>query len=128
MKQDILHTSHPDYGKVVHTPDGRVVCHICGKAFTKLGAHVVQKHEMTSREYKEMYGLDVGKGLITDEHRMHLRGCVMRNYDKVVAQNLIECGDSTRFVAGGNGRTRDMMSEQTRIRLAQNRIIKTNKD
>lgn len=122
MKQQ--HREHRDYGHIIHTPDGRLVCHICGKAFVKLGSHIVQKHGMTSRQYKEMYGLDVGKGLITQEHREHLRGCVMRNYDIVIAQNLIEQGQTTRFVVGGQGRTRDMVSEQTRLRLIQNRIKK----
>ena len=44
----------------------------------------------------------------------------MRNYDKVVAENLIEYGDSTRFTPGHPGRTREMVSEQTRRKLIQN--------
>lgn len=113
-------TDHPYYGRIAKSPDGRLICHICGQPFVKLGSHVVQKHGMTSRQYKQMFGLEVGRGLITNEHKEHLRGCVMRNYDKVVAENLIECGDSTRFTPGHPGRTRDMVSEQTRLKLIQN--------
>lgn len=113
-------TDHPYYGRIAKSPDGRLICHICGQPFVKLGSHVVQKHGMTSRQYKQMFGLDVGRGLITNEHKEHLRGCVMRNYNKVVAENLIECGDSTRFTPGHPGRTRDMVSEQTRLKLIQN--------
>ena len=117
-------TSDKNYGLVEKTTDGRLVCHICGKPFTKLGSHVVQKHGITSREYKEMYGLDVLKGLITDEHKQHLRTNNLRNYQKVVVENLIEKGKSTRFVLGGKGRTKDMVSEQTRRKLILNRIHK----
>lgn len=113
-------TDHPYYGRIAKSPDGRLICHICGQPFVKLGSHVVQKHGMTSRQYKQMFGLEVGKGLITTEHKQHLRDCVMRNYDKVVAENLIEYGGSTRFTPGHPGRTREMVSEQTRLKLIQN--------
>ena len=113
-------TDHPYYGRIAKSTDGRLICHICGQPFVKLGSHVVQKHGMTSRQYKQMFGLEVGRGLITNEHKQHLRDCVMRNYDKVVAENLIEYGDSARFTPGHPGRTRDMVSEQTRRKLILN--------
>ena len=112
-----LQTNHPNYGKVVKTADGRLVCHICGKSFRKLGAHVVQKHGITAWAYKVMFGLDVIKGLISDEHRQHLSDCVARNYDVVVKQNLIECGVATRFSLHSKGRVKAVVSEQTRLRL-----------
>ena len=114
-----LQTSHPNYGKVVKTADGRLVCHICGRPFRKLGAHVVQKHGITAWEYKVMFGLDVIRGLISDEHRQHLSDCVTRNYDVVVKQNLIECGAATRFSLHSKGRVKAVVSEQTRLRLIE---------
>lgn len=114
-----LQTNHPNYGKVVKTADGRLVCHICGKQFRKLGAHVVQKHGITAWEYKVMFGLDVIRGLISDEHRQHLSDCVTRNYDVVVKQNLIECGAATRFSLHSKGRVKAVVSEQTRLRLIE---------
>ena len=92
-----LQTSHPNYGKVVKSADGRIICHICGKPFRKLGAHVVQKHGITSWVYKVMFGLDVIKGLVSDEHRQHLSDCAKRNYDVSIKKNLIEGGTATRF-------------------------------
>lgn len=114
-----LQTNHPNYGKVVKTADGRLVCHICGKPFRKLGAHVVQKHGITAWEYKVMFGLDVIRGLISDEHRQHLSDCVTRNYDVVVKQNLIKCGAATRFSLHSKGRVKAVVSEQTRLRLIE---------
>ena len=51
-------TDHPNYGEVVVSPDGRLQCHICGRYFKKLGAHVVQKHFIETVAYKIMYGLN----------------------------------------------------------------------
>ena len=113
-------TDHPHYGEIIKTPDGKIVCHICGNAYTKLGSHVFQKHNMTSREYKEMFGLEVGRGLITEEHRQHLKSQVMRNYDKVVADNLIKGGAGTRYKVGGAGRPKSKLSEQTLRKLVYN--------
>ena len=33
------------------------MCHICGKAYSKLGNHIRFKHQMTMKEYKEKYGI-----------------------------------------------------------------------
>lgn len=112
-----LQTNHPNYGKVIKLPNGLLVCHICGKAFRKLGAHVVQKHNITSYQYKVMFGLETSHGLISEEHKQHLSDCVRRNFDLCVMQNLVQNGINTRFVKGHVGRTKDVVSEQTRLRL-----------
>lgn len=64
-----------------------------------------------------MYGLDVGKGLCSEEYKELLREYVRENYDKVVEENLIEKGKKTRFVYGDVGRPKDKVSEQSRRRL-----------
>lgn len=114
-----LQTSHPNYGKVVKSADGRIICHICGKPFRKLGAHVVQKHGITSWVYKVMFGLDVIKGLVSDEHRQHLSDCAKRNYDVSIKKNLIDGGTATRFAKHSKGRVKAVVSEQTRLRLVE---------
>lgn len=120
-----IQTNHPDYGKVIKSTDGRIVCHICGKAYRKLGGHVVQKHGITSYQYKIMFGLETSHGLISDEHKQHLADCVMRNYERCVVQNLVKKGSKTRFAKGSAGRTKDVMSEQTRRKLVnQGKITK----
>ena len=116
-EQIILRKDHPHYGEVIKNPDGTLVCHICGKSFRKLGSHVYMSHDMTSREYKIMYGLDVQKGLITDEHRDTLHDLNSKHFDLVVRKNLIEGGKKTRFSKNSPGRTKDMISEQTKRKL-----------
>jgi hypothetical protein len=43
---------------------GKLKCKICGKWYIQLCSHVIQKHGMTSKEYKQMLGTYTSKGLI----------------------------------------------------------------
>jgi hypothetical protein len=45
------------------------------------------------------------------------RKAVFDNYDKVVSNNLIEKGSKSRFKVGSQGRTKDMVSAQTKKML-----------
>lgn len=47
----------PVAGTIAYDERGYVVCHICGKAYRRLGAHVVQAHDMTIKAYKEQFSL-----------------------------------------------------------------------
>ena len=47
----------PDVGTIAYDERGYVVCHICGKAYRRLGTHVAQAHDMTIKTYKERFGL-----------------------------------------------------------------------
>ena len=113
-----LRTGHPHYGEIIKNPDGTLVCHICGKSFRKLGSHAYMTHGITSREYKIMFGLDVQKGLVTDEHRAELSDLNRKHFDLVVRENLIEGGKKTRFKKNSPGRLKSMVSEQTQRKIA----------
>ncbi|MFE6485136.1 MucR family transcriptional regulator [Streptomyces sp. NPDC057757] len=48
---------HPDFGRLVRDEStDTVVCHVCGRAFRALGAHV-RAHRMTAAEYRRKFGL-----------------------------------------------------------------------
>lgn len=47
----------PKEGNVEKDERGYVICHICGKAYKKLGSHVANKHNMTTDIYREKFGL-----------------------------------------------------------------------
>lgn len=47
----------PEPGTIGYDNRGYVVCHICGKAYKKLGAHTYQMHDLLIKEYKELFGL-----------------------------------------------------------------------
>jgi len=48
----------PDSGEITHDDRGFVVCHICGKAFEKLGQHLKDAHSVTVKEYTERFDID----------------------------------------------------------------------
>ena len=49
--------SLPPEGEIWYDKNGKVICHICGKSFSKLSSHTVQAHNINSNTYKEMFGL-----------------------------------------------------------------------
>lgn len=48
---------HPDFGRLIRDEStDTVVCHVCGRGFRSLGAHV-RVHDMTAAEYRREFGL-----------------------------------------------------------------------
>lgn len=107
------------YGIIEYNEDGLPKCEICGKFFDRVISHVRQKHEMNEREYKKEFGFDLKKGICSKESSEKTRVRTLENYDKVIDLNLVTKGVKTRFRQGHEGRTRDKVSEQTRIRLIE---------
>lgn len=121
MKENYLEfpKRHPHYGEVQYDVNGDPVCHICGKPFPKLGAHIWNGHRIRTRDYCKIFGLDVKKGICSKEFKEKMRALNAEHYDIVVRKNLLESGAKTRYASGSQGRTKDMMSEQTRRRVAE---------
>lgn len=105
------------YGVIEYDPDGKPICEICGKSFERVISHVRQKHFLSEKEYKVQFGFDLGKGICSKESAEKSRIKALENYDKVVGKNLILNGEKSRFKKGDQGRTRDQLSEQTRLML-----------
>ena len=47
----------PKLGKVEYDSRGYVVCHICGRAYKRLGSHIKESHGMSIAEYKAEFEL-----------------------------------------------------------------------
>ncbi|MEV6946733.1 MucR family transcriptional regulator [Streptomyces sp. NPDC051172] len=48
---------HADFGRLIRDEAAdTVICHVCGRAFRSLGAHV-RVHDMTAAEYRQEFGL-----------------------------------------------------------------------
>lgn len=118
----------PEYGEVAYSPEGKPICHICGKAFDKLIAHVWQIHRLRAREYKKEFGLDVIKGIMSKESTEIARQRNKENYDLVVEENLLKNGKKSRFKDEHRGRTKDQVSEQTRRRLIKQLRVNEKKE
>ena len=103
----------PGPGEIMFDSDGKVICHICGKSFNKVLAHVWQKHGLSAKEYKIKFGLNTTKGIVSESTREKCQKAVRDNFDKVVVNNLINKGTATRFTVGSEGRTKDNLSLQS---------------
>ena len=44
--------SLPPKGRILYDTRGYVICHICGKAYKRLGSHIRESHGMTIEVYK----------------------------------------------------------------------------
>ncbi len=87
----------PREGEVLYAKNGDPVCHICRKAFSKLGGHIVNCHHMTQKEYREKFKLHHCTRLSNDKYIEKMRNYTMENYDVVILENLIVNGTKTRI-------------------------------
>lgn len=106
------------YGIIEYNRDGLPKCEICNKYFARVLRHVCQKHFMTAREYKEKFGFDVKKGILSKESKQKSRDAVIKNYDLCVEKNFSK-REKYWFKKGHEGRTKNQMSEQTRLMLIE---------
>lgn len=88
------------------------ICHICGRAYTKLQQHIWYTHNMTKNEYCDMFGLDRSINMTTKEYNKKMSDYAYK-YD--MDKQLIRCGEKTRFNAGHKRNYK--RSYQTMIRL-----------
>ena len=107
------------FGIIQYDDSGLPVCEICGESFHRLLTHVRQRHGINKREYKIKYGLDLKKGICSRESSKKTRDKIFTNYDICIKQNLTKKGSRTRFKAGHLGRTKEQVSEQTRLMLRE---------
>ena len=107
------------YGILEYNEEGKPKCEICGKFFNRVLSHVRQKHFLNEIEYKKQFGFDLKKGICSKESSEKSRIKTLDNYEKCINQNLKIKGFKNRFKIGDKGRTKDKVSEQTRIRLKE---------
>lgn len=67
--------NHSEYQKLwaqehrgTYSP-GKKQCLICHRYYIQVGTHIVQKHDMTARKYREEMGLPVKKGIVADWYK-----------------------------------------------------------
>lgn len=87
----------PKHGEITHDERGFVICHICGKAFKRLGSHIKESHGFTIAEYKEMFGLCNNAKTTEQTYSQHMSKLAYRN---AMPQRLQETGQKTRIKKG----------------------------
>lgn len=104
------------YWQIEYDIDWLPICEICGKSFKKLLTHIVQKHNISAKEYKINQWLDINKWICCNETKLLLQKRIKENYDIVVIDNLINKWKQTRFIKW-NSLWKKYTSEQTKQRL-----------
>jgi len=114
----------PENGKIEKSEDGKIICHICGRAYTRLGSHVKESHNMTTKEYKEKF--DLCNNCRTTEDNYH-QTMVNHANEYEMGKRLIKTGYSTRVKPG---ETKLRKGKQVRLqeRLDRSKRMLNNKD
>lgn len=87
----------PEHGRIKYDSNGKVICHICGRAYTRLGSHVKESHDMSIEEYKEKFGL-CKRAKTTESSYSQM----MHNHAKKhkMDERLLVVGQATRIQPG----------------------------
>lgn len=91
-KKNLPDKLYPPAGELWYDKEGRVICHMCGRAFNKLSAHIVQAHGIGSEEYKEIFGLNRSTKLTSKGMQEYFR-----NQERV---DVTTVSSKTQFKAG----------------------------
>lgn len=87
----------PSPGVIAHDCRGYVVCHICGRAYVKLGAHIKESHGLTIHEYKEMFDLCENSRTTEESYSLAMRNHAIKSG---MIEHLPEIGRGTRIRKG----------------------------
>lgn len=87
----------PAPGTIGYDPSGKVICHICGRSFQRLGSHVTESHSMTIEEYKEKFGLCRNARTTEKQYSAKMHDLAIKSgMDKI----LPSIGEKTRIKPG----------------------------
>ena len=83
------------FGVLLTTPDGKLICHICGESFNDLSKHAYQRHKIRADEYRTRFGLNKSQALISKESATKRKENVLRHPELI--EKLKENTKNTRF-------------------------------
>ena len=89
----------PAKGIIAHDYRGYVVCHICGRAYKRLGSHIKESHNMSIAEYKAEFELCNNARTTEHNYSRHMHELAYK-YD--MPQRLMRTGATTRIKKGQN--------------------------
>ena len=87
----------PPKGKIAHDHRGYVICHICGRAYKRLGSHIKESHGMSISEYKAEFELCNNARTTERNYSAHMHKLAYK-YD--MPNRLQETGKATRIKKG----------------------------
>ena len=73
------------------------MCHICGKAYKRLGSHVKESHNMSIEEYKRKFELCNNAKTTEDCYSQHMHNLAYKHH---MPERLKTLGKETRIKPG----------------------------
>lgn len=104
---------------------GWPICHICGRAYTKLQQHIWYSHDLSKREYCEKFGIDRNINMTSEEYNKKMHDYAL---EYKMDEQLKRAGKKTRFKKGHDinyvrsPMTMERLKEQGEKTIHQNRI------
>jgi len=82
--------------------EGKIQCPFCGGWYHRVCLHTTQRHHITAKQYKKMFGFDNKKGITSPQS--HKKSSDQTKLDKngVISYNLIKQGKKTRLKPNHN--------------------------
>lgn len=78
-------------GVLISTVDNKYIqCHICGKLFSNLSAHVKGKHKIIVRDYKSQFGLAFTTALVSEDARIKLKQATLNWLSTLTEEQKVE--------------------------------------
>lgn len=87
----------PKPGTIEYDYRGYVICHICGRAYKRLGSHIKESHGMSIAEYKEKFELCNNAKTTEANYSQHMHNLAYK-YD--MPKRLQITGKATRIKKG----------------------------
>lgn len=76
----------PSPGIIKRDKSGKVICHICGRSYNRLGSHVNESHGLTIAEYKEKFGLCARAKTTEESYSRKMHNYAIKNgIDKIIS-------------------------------------------
>ena len=112
----------PPVGEVKYDHRGYVICHICGRAYTRLGSHIRESHGMVIDEYKEKFELCGGAKTTEEKYSAKMSALAYRN--KMV-ERLLVVGVETRIKKGETKLRKGKKTrlQETKMKRDRKRIV-----
>lgn len=87
----------PPIGRIAYDHRGYVICHICGRAYKRLGSHIKESHSMSIAEYKAQFELCNNAKTTEQNYSEHMHNLAYK-YD--MPKRLQITGQATRIKKG----------------------------
>ena len=99
---------------------GMPICHICGKAFTKLQQHIYYAHNLSKKEYCDKFGIDRSINMTRPEYNEKMRNYALKNN---MNEQLRQVGKDTRFKKGHNNKYKRSYQTVNRLKNMQKEYV-----